>query len=149
MSTTSILFDSPALSSLKRAQLVQLCKRHNIRASGKNVDLVDRLKQHADSLSRGEEPQMSPFKSEQVVYDEDEDEDACKTRPSDKWEVVMEGIEEEDPFLERKENVVVAGSGSSASLKSFHSAKDIELVNEQGELGPGASKCMSLPSCIA
>ena len=47
MSTTDILFNSPALHSLKRAQLVQLCKRHNIKASGKNTELVDRLKEES------------------------------------------------------------------------------------------------------
>lgn len=50
MSTTQILFNSPALHSLKRDQLVKLCKIHSIKANGKNVDLVEKLKEHAKML---------------------------------------------------------------------------------------------------
>lgn len=35
MSSNEILFNSPALHSLKRAQLVKICKRHGLKASGK------------------------------------------------------------------------------------------------------------------
>jgi hypothetical protein len=45
---TQILFNSPALHSLKREQLVKLCKLHSIKANGKNVELIQRLRQHAD-----------------------------------------------------------------------------------------------------
>ena len=50
MSTTQILFNSPALHSLKRDQLVKLCKLHSIKANGKNVELIERLKQYALQL---------------------------------------------------------------------------------------------------
>ncbi|KAI0827279.1 hypothetical protein BC628DRAFT_163841 [Trametes gibbosa] len=48
--TTQILFNSPALHSLKRDQLVKLCKIHSIKANGKNVELIERLKEHAHAL---------------------------------------------------------------------------------------------------
>ncbi|KAI0357680.1 hypothetical protein OH77DRAFT_1588050 [Trametes cingulata] len=48
--TTQILFNSPALHSLKRDQLVKLCKIHSIKANGKNTELIERLKQHAQAL---------------------------------------------------------------------------------------------------
>ncbi|RDX52475.1 hypothetical protein OH76DRAFT_1416620 [Lentinus brumalis] len=48
--TTQILFNSPALHSLKRDQLVKLCKIHSIKANGKNVELIRRLKQRAQEL---------------------------------------------------------------------------------------------------
>ncbi|OSD01038.1 hypothetical protein PYCCODRAFT_1453015 [Trametes coccinea BRFM310] len=47
---TQILFNSPALHSLKRDQLVKLCKIHSIKANGKNAELIERLKQHAQAL---------------------------------------------------------------------------------------------------
>ncbi|KAJ7726876.1 hypothetical protein B0H16DRAFT_1779853 [Mycena metata] len=53
--TTQILFKSPALHSLKRDQLVKLCKIHSIKANGKNVELVERLKTHARNLPRDKE----------------------------------------------------------------------------------------------
>lgn len=51
MSATQILFNSPALHSLKRDQLVKLCKLHSVKANGKNVELIERLKQRALELS--------------------------------------------------------------------------------------------------
>ncbi|KAF9269474.1 hypothetical protein L218DRAFT_1072313 [Marasmius fiardii PR-910] len=50
--TTEILFNSPALHSLKRDQLVKLCKIHSIKASGKNVELIARLKAVAETLPK-------------------------------------------------------------------------------------------------
>lgn len=50
--TTEILFNSPALHSLKREQLVKLCKIHAIKASGKNVDLIHKLRLHAQTLPK-------------------------------------------------------------------------------------------------
>ncbi|KAJ7879844.1 hypothetical protein B0H13DRAFT_2542616 [Mycena leptocephala] len=73
--TTQILFNSPALHSLKRDQLVKLCKIHSIKANGKNVELVERLKSHAKSLPR-DSPLSVAFRSEQegapVAQDDDE-----------------------------------------------------------------------------
>ena len=65
--TTDILFNSPALHSLKRAQLVQLCKRHELKATGKNADLIARLKNHALGLA------MAKHQSESEAAEEDED----------------------------------------------------------------------------
>ncbi|GAA5970800.1 hypothetical protein JCM3765_006310 [Sporobolomyces pararoseus] len=46
----AILRNSPALHSLKRQQLTQLCKQFNLKANGKNVELIERLKQHGESI---------------------------------------------------------------------------------------------------
>ncbi|PIL28769.1 hypothetical protein GSI_08813 [Ganoderma sinense ZZ0214-1] len=62
--TTQILFNSPALHSLKRDQLVKLCKIHSIKANGKNSELIERLKQRALEL---------PPEAQQPPSDEDED----------------------------------------------------------------------------
>ncbi|KAH9032721.1 hypothetical protein EDB84DRAFT_1270552 [Lactarius hengduanensis] len=88
--TTQILFNSPALHSLKRDQLVKLCKIHSIKASGKNVDLVQRLKDHALTL-----PPDDPLSV--AIHTDGQDEESSTLdlkRPSDQWEVVMEDIPE-------------------------------------------------------
>ncbi|SJL10512.1 uncharacterized protein ARMOST_13898 [Armillaria ostoyae] len=41
--TGDILHNSAALHSLKRDQLIRLCKIHGVKASGKNVDIAERL----------------------------------------------------------------------------------------------------------
>ena len=49
MSTEGILFNAPALSSLRRAHLVTLCKRYGLRANRKNTELIARLQEHGRS----------------------------------------------------------------------------------------------------
>lgn len=133
MSTTDILFNSPALHSLKRAQLVQLCKRHNIRASGKNVELVDRLKEHARSLPndnplnvaiRSEKHSGYPI-DDRTSEDGSEDEERFRPqRPSEMWEVVMDDIPEEENY---------------GSLPGSLSSKSMLTIGASGEFGTGGS----------
>lgn len=114
--TTQILFNSPALHSLKRDQLVKLCKIHSIKASGKNVDLIQRLKDYASNLPPGD-------------LDDDEESSIldCK-RPSSQWEVVMEDILE----------VPEPSRTTVSSLRSVTS-------NPPDEFGTGGgSKCKSV-----
>ncbi|KAF8268335.1 hypothetical protein EI94DRAFT_1800569 [Lactarius quietus] len=88
--TTQILFNSPALHSLKRDQLVKLCKIHSIKASGKNVELIQKLKDHASTLPPGD-----PLRIAIHTDDDNEDEELStleSKRPSSQWEVVMEDI---------------------------------------------------------
>lgn len=93
--TTEILFNTPALRSLKREQLLKLCKIHNIRATGKSDDLIERLKQHAATL-----PPDAPLN---VAVRSEDDTDSMSFdqspqrpphRPSEAWEVVMDDIQE-------------------------------------------------------
>lgn len=102
--TTQILFNSPALHSLKRDQLVKLCKIHSIKASGKNVDLINKLKQHASTLPK-DAPLSIAARSEDAAeaMDVDEQPDSDKEnrnqtayRPSEQWEMVMDSIAETD-----------------------------------------------------
>lgn len=136
--TTQILFNSPALHSLKRDQLVKLCKIHSIKASGKNVDLIEKLKHHAQTLpkdsplsiaSRSEPPsngmQVDEEDSDSMQEDEQEDKENQRfqmPRPSEQWEVVMESIEEME-----------------------ESASQGTLTGKSGEFGTGNSKCMFNP----
>jgi hypothetical protein len=142
--TTQILFNSPALHSLKRDQLVKLCKIHSIKANGKNVELVERLKSHAKSLPR-DSPLSVAFRSEQegapVAQDDDEaetsqEQKAFHPRPSSQWELVMDSIMEE-----------AEDSSSQGTLSSLKSSTTLT-----GEFGTGSnsSKCTFISSsCLS
>jgi len=130
--TTDILFNSPALHSLKRAQLVQLCKRHNIKANGKNGELVEKLKQHATALKLEEQTNTNVQKNDDDSDANEDDDDSHPTadrpqRPSEMWEIVMDAIPEEE-----------GGSSKQGSLSS----KSTLTVNANAEFGTaGSSKC--------
>jgi hypothetical protein len=133
--TTQILFNSPALHSLKRDQLVKLCKIHSIKANGKNVELIQRLRQHAQTL-----PKDSPLNiavrsdnpPEIQQHKLDEEEGDCvpyrntMPRPSEQWEVVMDSI------VEVEEN-------SQGTLSSQRTVSNNGTV---GEFGTGSSRCV-------
>lgn len=93
--TTQILFNSPALHSLKRDQLVKLCKTHSIKANGKTVDLISRLKEHAQTLPK-ESPLSIAARSEEMNVDDADDlgdTDMSSRalnfpRPSEQWEIM-------------------------------------------------------------
>lgn len=144
MSTTpQILFNSPALHSLKRDKLVKLCKIHAIKASGKNVDLIQRLKDHAETLPK-DDPLSIAVRGENNENEPDEDsegsepgtpspEDHTTKRPPlaarmNDWEVVMYSIEEEDE----------TATGTIRSTRSGNKAT-------AGEFGTGSSKCSFFP----
>lgn len=137
--TTQILFNSPALHSLKRDQLVKLCKIHSIKANGKNVDLVEKLKDHAKNLP-SDDPLSVAARSEQPGDDEEERQERQEAledkdnsnpryqmpRPSEQWEIVMDTIDESEE-----------GSGSQpGTLRSIQSGHN----GSAGEFGTGSSK---------
>lgn len=143
--TTQILFNSPALSSLKRDQLVKLCKIHSIKANGKNVDLVGKLKDHAKTLEQddplsiaaGYGPVEEAEESPEEVGDDEEDTEIRQSqheqmpRPSEQWEIVMDTIDESEE-----------GSGSrSSTLRSVQGRHG----QGAGEFGTGGSKGVLLP----
>ncbi|KAL1948050.1 hypothetical protein VTO73DRAFT_12125 [Trametes versicolor] len=147
--TTQILFNSPALHSLKRDQLVKLCKTHSLKANGKNVELIERLKQHAQALPPDalttpsfddemdvEEDLPGGFPADSAVMDgeEEQDDDYAMQdvvmnsrfgipRPSEQWEVVMDDIAEVDE----------SGVGTMSSKGSLHTVSN-------GEFGTHTSK---------
>jgi len=131
--TTQILFNSPALHSLKRDQLLKLCKIHNIKAAGKNVDLIERLKQHATTL-----PPDAPLNvavrseddSDSMSFDDSpprlsQHYSAMPPRPSEAWEVVMDDIQE-----------LPETSSTQNTLNSLRATN-----NNAGEFGTANSKC--------
>ncbi|KAF7790667.1 hypothetical protein EIP86_001623 [Pleurotus ostreatoroseus] len=120
--TTHILFNSPALHSLKRDQLVQLCKHHSLKANGKNTELIDRLKQKATELTElGQLP-------EEALDENEHDETGASirshlSRPSEQWEMVMDDIEEVDELM-----------GTMSSMSTLRSN------GTAGEFGTAGSK---------
>jgi hypothetical protein len=139
--TTQILFNSPALHSLKRNQLVKLCKIHSIKASGKNVHLIERLKQHAETLpkdaplsvaTRSEDNTDDAIQEIQELINGDHNEkgepsadgkQSHMPRPSEQWEIVMESIQE----LEE--------SSSQTTLSSSRTTGSGHLTGEFGTAG--------------
>ncbi|KAI0342468.1 hypothetical protein BDW22DRAFT_1357819 [Trametopsis cervina] len=125
MSHNAILQNSPALHSLKREQLVKLCKKHSLKANGKNVELIERLKQRAAEL---------PAEAFNYQWkDSDDEQDGSMSpdpflvhppRPSEQWEIVMENI------AEVEEN----GMSAMSTLTSMRT------VGNAGEFGTGGSK---------
>ncbi|KAG6909746.1 hypothetical protein DXG01_015734 [Tephrocybe rancida] len=147
--TTQILFNSPALHSLKRDQLIKLCKIHSIKASGKNVELIEKLRNHAQTLPR-DSPLSIAARSEVFPEDgvgegdetlqrdqatEEEPSQSANARwgfqmprPSEQWDVVMDNIEETE-------------EGSQGTLNSLRTV-GID------EFGTGMSKSPSVSSSL-
>lgn len=132
--TTQILFHSPALHSLKRDQLVKLCKIHSIKANGKNKDIIERLQLHAQTL-----PPDDPLRvatrtdgSEDEQDDEEKEKErnsaASMARPSEQWEIVMGSIAEVD-------------EDAANTLKSNRAGN----ATQAGEFGTNGVKGTSLP----
>lgn len=90
--TTQILYNSPALHSLKRDQLVKLCKTHSLKANGKNTELIERLKQHA--LELGQATFSDDADKTRQQDKENHGFQVQLPRPSEQWEIVMEDIQE-------------------------------------------------------
>lgn len=123
-STTQILFNSPALHSLKRDQLVKLCKLHSLKANGKNAELIDRLKQKAAELP----PDAAELPDDEAEEDADVFSDATGKlpRPSEQWEIVMDDIEEVDE--------------TNGTLTSMNT---LRTKGSAGEFGTNGTKCKS------
>lgn len=126
MSSENILTNSPALNSLKRAQLVSLCKRYGLRASGKNVELITRLQEHGrsgamtDILGNGD---LLPTDDEGgSVADTNDFEKELQSqpgpapRPSEAWSVVDEPSDVETNMPGALPTISEFGAGG-ASIK--------------------------------
>lgn len=133
--TTEILFNSPALHSLKREQLQKLCKIHSIKANGKNTEIIERLKEHALTLPKDDplsiaarsEPGSILQKPPGTPSDtsQSDSELGRVTRPSEQWEIVMESIQEVEE--------TASSQGTLSSLRTVGTGS--------GEFGTSGSKC--------
>jgi hypothetical protein len=132
--TTEILFNSPALHSLRRDQLQKICKHHSLKANGKNTELIERLKYHAltlpkdDPLSIAARSEESNIVAKLLSRSSDtshNESDYQMNRPSDQWEIVMESIQEVE---------------ESTSQGTLSSQRTIETPHSSGEFGAVHSK---------
>ncbi|KAI6038654.1 hypothetical protein EDC04DRAFT_1929953 [Pisolithus marmoratus] len=144
---TQILFNSPALHSLKRDQLVKLCKIHSLKANGKNKDLIERLQLHAKTLppddplsiaTRSDNPDAKAgTESEGEDSEGGNDYSSMGTlgrssmipRPSEQWEVVMDVIPEVD------EETLRSNRGGNSN-------------SQAGEFGTNGGKASSVTSSL-
>lgn len=118
---------------------MKLCKIHSLKANGKNVDLIQRLRQHAESLPKDSPLSVAarsecdgPIPSNAMETDDSDpnamQEDEVRStmympRPSEQWEVVMDSIEE------------VEENSSQGSLSSQRTVNN----TVSGEFGTGGS----------
>ncbi|KAF9224932.1 hypothetical protein BS17DRAFT_751942 [Gyrodon lividus] len=143
--TTQILFNSPALHSLKRDQLVKLCKIHSLKANGKNKEIIERLQLHAKTLplddplsiaTRSDNPNAKPLADSENEGSDYRGEGSstgsyAMPRPSEQWEMVMESIAEVD-------------EDTKSTLKSNRGAYNIQA----GEFGTHTSKASGVTSSL-
>ncbi|KAG8871990.1 hypothetical protein FRB97_008114 [Tulasnella sp. 331] len=153
MSSTEILFNSPALHSLKRAQLVKICKRHGVKAAGTNEALVAKLQQFAKTLpvdrtSLYVSTSDAAAEDEDTQHDDDHEEgdDGHSTategvimtaqrgrvllaRPSEPWSIVEEESREEENSLPT----------AVTSLNSKQSGLSLSTIGEFGHGSSGGS----------
>ncbi|GJN94144.1 hypothetical protein Rhopal_007218-T1 [Rhodotorula paludigena] len=100
----AILSNDAALHSLKRQQLLALCKQYGLKGSGKNVELIGRLQEHGRFLARSAQ-------QGEVLVETDADTSTAS------WAVVADGaVPEQQEVL--AEFGVQAHSGSSTSHDS-------------------------------
>ena len=142
MSATDILQNSPYLHSLKRSQLIKLCKRHGLKATGKNVELVTKLQLHAKTMPPDAPlvytSDMGYASTDDGTEDGEEGEGSLgnkpKVRPSEIWEVIEEETKEELKALESQGNTL-NGQGS--------------IKGNAGEFGNALGVTKSELSCLS
>ncbi|KAG2361035.1 hypothetical protein BDR07DRAFT_1610387 [Suillus spraguei] len=163
--TTQILFNSPALHSLKRDQLVKLCKIHSLKANGKNVQIIERLQLHAQTLPP-DDPLSIATRGDKREDEQDDTEGESSrasaiARPSEQWEIVMDSIAEVDEDAastlkdNRARNTTQAGefgtnggkaSSVGSSLKAIATSLGLKRGNASSETTTTASSKSSLAS---
>lgn len=128
MSTTDILLNSAALHSLKRNQLVSLCKTHGLKGSGKSSELISKLQEYAmnnptrDAAIPGLAERMQSSQTDMASDDtemrndiEQREDDRARIRPSEVWEVIEEETMEQMRQLQEES---LKGKGSLQSNSS-------------------------------
>ncbi|KAF8584616.1 hypothetical protein K439DRAFT_1660687 [Ramaria rubella] len=145
-SNCHILTNSPALHSLKRQQLVQLCKRNGIKANGKNSEMVEKLKAHA--MNHSFDP--SPLGGQSFFSSDDEGDKENKrvtiSRPSEAWTVIEEDsreIERVHLGLKDIREEVDHEMSNFSTMRSFGTLGSAEFGN-----GTTSSKGSSMTSSI-
>jgi hypothetical protein len=113
--TTQILFNSPALHSLKRDQLVKLCKIHTLKASGKNVELIDRLKHHAQTLPRDSPQGVAARSEEPAASVQKKDEPAEVDQGDTGWDYQMPRMESIQEAMDES-----SSQGTLSSLRTLN-----------------------------
>ncbi|KAG9083582.1 hypothetical protein FRC06_004470 [Ceratobasidium sp. 370] len=157
--SNEILFNSHALSSLKRAQLIKLCKRYGIKATGKSSELVTKLEEYAqtlppastficpseaDILSSPLKQSFSDYSGSDVEADVPARSGSERGRPSDQWEGISgaEGVfasggpvKVEQGILAPRTNGTVESSRSGKSAEEFGGESQ-----SSGKVGSSSSK---------
>ncbi|SGZ20400.1 BQ5605_C021g09272 [Microbotryum silenes-dioicae] len=118
----AILCHSPALNALKRPQLVALAKEFGLKASGKNVELIERLKQHGQELAR--KPRASTTTPDQEAEEETSwmvlDEHEANANSNQEMDVEM-GMQEFGVEAECDKSTIPTSSSNSSLASTIRS----------------------------
>ncbi|KAG8741563.1 hypothetical protein FRC10_002687 [Ceratobasidium sp. 414] len=156
--SNEILFNSHALNSLKRTQLVKLCKRYGIKATGKNPELVAKLEAYSQNLPPAStficpsEADLLSSPSKQSFsddFDSDVEGDvpvrsgSRRGQPTDQWEVSgAEGVFASGRIVKAEQGILAPHTngtvGSSRSGK--HTEEFGGESQSSGKVGSSSSK---------
>ncbi|PVG02202.1 hypothetical protein CPB86DRAFT_870493 [Serendipita vermifera] len=146
--SNEILFNSPALHSLKRAQLTALCKRYHIKTTGKNEDLVARLREYATtSLNKKGEPDKKDTSSVPQEENDASNEKESAGRTSQQWELVEEDSREEDMSVLSDRRSRTISAISIGTIKSIGSSKG-STMRSVSSRGNGNMSLMSITNSL-
>lgn len=111
---------------------MQLCKRNGIKATGKNAEIVEKLKAHA--LHSSLEP--SPLGGQSIFSDDDDGDKENKriatSRPSETWSVIEEDSREVERVqlgLKDIREEVEQEMGDMSPMKGFGASTTAEFGN--------------------
>ncbi|KAG8831370.1 hypothetical protein FRC17_003251 [Serendipita sp. 399] len=142
--SSGILFNEAALHSLKRAQLMTLCKRYNLKQTGKNEELINRLQKYAETLRNKERA----TNNENRVAASDSSSQEPHLRTSQQWELVEGGPEEENSMImdKRSRTTSLRSMMSMGTVRSHASSKESNMGSVSSR-GTGSS-LMSLATSL-
>ncbi|KAG6883941.1 hypothetical protein C0993_002606, partial [Termitomyces sp. T159_Od127] len=155
--------------------LIKLCKIHNIKASGKNTELIEKLKKVAETLPK-DAPLSIAARSERFTDNSGGDEGSEAVhdttteqlqsaharwgfqmpRPSEQWDVVMENIEEVDEKSSQGtlDSLRTIGNGGSDEFgtvmsKSLNASSSLKFLASSLSLKRGSvSKATTSSTCF-
>ncbi|KAH7106978.1 hypothetical protein BKA62DRAFT_740729 [Auriculariales sp. MPI-PUGE-AT-0066] len=137
--TADIIHNSPALHSLKREQLVKLCKKHSIKASGKNADLIEKLKTYAATAPASDSDDDADG-APVAISDEDR---KGGGRLSEQWEILDEVIALDDHVAGHSQSGTVSSKASSSRSRNIGGS-----VSSKGDSSFVSSSIKALASSL-
>ncbi|CED84685.1 hypothetical protein [Phaffia rhodozyma] len=145
--STAVLLNSPALNALNRKQLVSLCKRFHIKASGKNADLVAKLQTFAKTLpdAVADSPDSSTAThlagNSTPYHSSSDDSETASSSPFKRPTMASSRVDESWSTLQEKDEEEVGtciGTNSSRNVENERASSSVALSSPE----PSVSRAM-------